>query len=133
MLKRACMMALLSLCIVVSSAYAQAVSSSVTIDSVTVTPQMMAGIYKVEVKGKVTLGTNDAYGGFTSYYTTPTSGVIAPFVNLTPPAAGKTATYTSYATVTSAKGNWKANSALSFMRPGAIPAVSMVESPFTVP
>jgi hypothetical protein len=110
---------------------AQAIPSNVTIDNVTVTSPA-AGVWIITVTGKVTLGTNHMYNGFLVSFTDSNNNNVTPFVNLTPPSSGNTATYTA-SVGTSNIGNWHVRAAMSYYTPPNTPGVVDKGKNFTVP
>lgn len=107
------------------------VSSKVTIDKISVTATG-GGNWDIVVTGTVTLGDNDTYKGFACSMKDPNGKTDVPYVNLTPPAPGKTATYTA-TTVAVVQGEWTVNSSLLYTDQTGAPGGAGTSKKFSVP
>jgi len=115
------MLSLSVLCLLVTATYADqgAQNSSLVWNSTKVEVQP-GGAWKITITATATLGMNDTCQGIQTQFNDPKGNVVAPVVNFTPPAPGKSSTLTFW-TTTGVTGNWSASATMS-VTSGGVPA-----------
>jgi hypothetical protein len=121
-LKKYAILSLSVLCFFIAATYAdQGAQNSSLVWVSSEVAQQPGGAWKITVTATATLGMNDTYQGIKTQFTDPNGNVVAPFVNFTPPAQGKSSTLTFW-TTTGVAGQWNASATMSVTLADGTPA-----------
>jgi hypothetical protein len=111
----------------------QVVAADITNDGVTVTETPPgSGTFLIQTSGKVSLAAGESFVNILFAFINPNGGTVAPFINFTPPAPGKSSTYTAQ-TNSNLKGKWLFTVSLNYTDAKGNGANLTKSFPFNVP